>query len=243
MKKIVILFFIFLIFIAINYVNFSNGADAHKGDPPVAQIGPDQFKIGNVILDKKKKEIYARGNVNMQTGLIEYLASWSENGKLHESVLKLDTKPSNLQVALLLLGIKPENNLKFQGDSTPLEGDLLEIYVEWESPDKKKKRVRAEELVYNKDKKKSMERTCWAFTGSEISNGSFIADVEGSIIATFRDPIAIINNPLPDATDDTIYFSNENLLPPIGTEILLTIKAPQQSTPENLFPEKLHKRI
>lgn len=196
----------------------------------IQQIGPDEYKIGSLTLNKDKREIYISGSINMQSGLVEYLACYKEVGKLHESVLKLDAKPSDIQVALLLLGFKNKNNLKFQGDSTIPEGDPLDIFVEWELTDKAKKRVRAEELVYDQQKKKAMEKTFWVFTGSQIIDGKFMADTDGSIIATFRDPLAIINNPLPSGADDTIYSSNEKLLPVNDTEVLLIIKAAEKET-------------
>ncbi len=117
-------------------------------DVPVKQIGPDIYKIGGVTLNKTRKEIYISGSINMQSGLIEYFAcSQAEEGKLHESLLKLEVKPFDLQVALLLLGLKHENNLKFQGDSAVPQGDFLEIWVEWELSNNSPKRVKAEELI------------------------------------------------------------------------------------------------
>jgi hypothetical protein len=198
--------------------------DSKGKNSPVQHIGPDEYKIGDVILNKKKKEIYIPGHINMQSGLIEYLACHEDVGKLHESVLKIAAKPSDIQVALLLLGLKNKNNLKFQGDSSVPEGDPLELWIEWELPDRTKKKVRAEELVYDQQNKKPMKKTNWVFTGSQIMDGQFMADMDGSIVATFRDPLAIINNPLPTGADDTIYVSNEKLIPPIDTKILLTIK-------------------
>ncbi|MEW6379167.1 MAG: YdjY domain-containing protein [bacterium] len=204
-----------------------------SGNTPIEQTGPDEYRIGKLMLNKKTREIAITGQVNMQSGLVEYLACCSaEAGKLHESVLKLDTKPSDVQVALLLLGAKAENNLKFQGDPNPPKGDPLEIWVEWELQDKTKKKVRGEELVYNQAEKKPMGKTTWAFTGSFIREGRFVADMEGSIIATFRDPAALINNSLPVGADDTQIFSNENLLPPVGTKVTLFIKPVPNHSPE-----------
>ena len=209
-----------------------------RGKSDVKQIGPNEYKIGGVILNKNRKEMYLPGSINMQSGLVEYLACHAEVGKLHESVLKVEAKPSDLQVGLLLLGCKAHNNVKFQGDPTIPEGDLLEIWVEWELQDKTKKRVRAEELVYDQEKKKPMDKTYWIFTGSQIIDGQFMADIEGSIIATFRDPAALINNPLPSGADDTIYVSNEKILPPQGTNVLLTVKVPQQGPSEDSSSKK-----
>ncbi|MGA1840578.1 MAG: YdjY domain-containing protein [bacterium] len=204
----------------------------------IQQIGPDEYKIGGIMLNKKKKEIHITGSINMQSGLVEYLACQDEVGKLHESVLKLDAKPSDIQVALLLLGFKNKNNLEFQGDSTIPEGDPLDVFVEWNLPDKSTKKVRAEELVFDQQKNKAMEKTYWVFTGSKIIDGQFMADMDGSIIATFRDPLAIINNPLPTGADDTVYVSNEKLLPPNDTKVHLVIKAAEKVLKKNSSPAK-----
>ncbi len=213
-----------------------------KKSTAIQQIGPNEYKIGAVVVDKNKKEMYVPGSVNMQTGLVEYLACHAEVGKLHESVLKFEAKPSDLQVALLLLGFKPKNNLKYQGDPTIPEGDRLEIWVEWKLPDKSTKRVRAEELVCDPEKKKTMDKTYWVFTGSQIIDGQFMADIEGSLIATFRDPAAIINNPLPSGADDTRYVSNEKLLPSQGTEVVLIIKGTEQESSKGSSSPKVLKK-
>ena len=218
---------IFCIFPLAGHAGSGNNADLiKKQSPAVQKIGPDEYKVGSLVINKKKREMYISGSVNMQAGLVEYLAcTQAEAGKLHESVLKLEANPSDIQVALLLLGFQPKNNLKFQGDPTIPEGDFLEIWVEWELANRKKNKIRGEELVYDQNMKKSMDKTPWVFTGSQIMDGRFMADIEGSIIATFRDPFALINNPLPSGADDTIYVCNEKVVPSQGTKILLTITA------------------
>lgn len=238
--KITCVFFIclFSLFVLRTYAESPATKDLLDKKSNIQQIGPDEYKIGNVMLNKNKKEIYVPGSINMQRGLVEYLACQDEVGKLHESVLKIDAKPSDIQVALLLLGFKNKNNLKFQGDSTIPEGDPLDIFVEWELKDKSTKRVRAEELVYDQQKNKSMEKTYWVFTGSRIDNGQFMADLDGSIIATFRDPLALINNPLPAGADDTVYVSNEELLPPDNTRVNLLIKAAEEVSLKNSSSDK-----
>ena len=226
-------------FTLLNYAAPQVNAEQMGKNPPVQQIGPDEYKIGGLTLNKSRKEIYIPGSINMQKGLVEYLACQAEIGKLHESVLQLEVKPADVQIALLLLGLKPKNNLTFQGDPTAPEGDPLEIWVEWELADKTRKKVRAEELVFDQKKEKPMDKTYWIYTGSEIVDGKFMADVEGSIIATFHDPVALINNPLPGGGDDTVYICHEKLLPPQGTKVLLTVRVVEVKSPEDSPSDKL----
>jgi len=181
------------------------------------------YKIGRVTVDTKNREATIRGWVNMNAGLIEYLAC-SAGGKLHESVLVLDTKPIHLQVALILLGLEAKGSLESQGAPRPLKGDPVEIWVQWKEG-RKTTRVRAEKMILDCKSEKPMSETHWVFTGSIIYQGKFIAEIEKSLIATYHDSAAIINNPLPEGADDTTYNVNSKLVPKRGTPITLTIKA------------------
>ena len=201
----------------------SDSPDTHggsSGEPRIQKLSDGRFLIDNIVVDKQKGSVSAPGAVNMDAGLIEYLAC-GPGGKLHESVLRLDVNPAYLQIALLLLGLEPgDAPLDFQGAGGVPQGDPVEIYVSWQDGDKKKRECRAEELVLNASTKKPMRRTHWVFTGSRIVDGTFMAMIEQSIVATFHDPYAIIDHPLPTGSDDTLYFANEKTVPPKGTPVV-----------------------
>ncbi|MBI4721214.1 MAG: hypothetical protein HY770_08360 [Chitinivibrionia bacterium] len=192
-------------------------------ESPVVRLSEGVFRIGNVTVDQNIRQVRVRGVVNMQRGLVEYLAV-ADRGKLHESVLRLDLEPFHLQLGLLLMGLNYGRNLKYQGDPGVPEGDRVAIWVEW-TEDGKKKRVRGEELVFNQETGKPMRRTDWVFSGSLEVEGTFLAQVERSLIATYHDPASIIDNPLPEGADDLILYANEKMIPPAGTPIALTIQA------------------
>ena len=115
-----------------------------------------------------------------------------------------------------------EGSVRYQGDPITPKGDPVQIWVEWEA-DGEIKRYRAEDLVFNRVKQDHMEYTDWVFTGSRFNNGVFMAQAVGTMITTFRDPDAIINNPLPEGADDTVYIVNSRIAPPKGTEIRMVI--------------------
>ena len=193
-----------------------------QGEPSIEKLSDTVYRIGTVILDQGKNEISVEGKVNMQSGMIEYLAC-ARRGKLHESVLVLDAEPYQLQVALLLFGLEPGGGLEYQGDPRTPQGDSLEIWVEWEE-EGKTKRHRIEDFVYNIARKRTMRHTPWIFVGSRVVDGTFMADVERSIIATYHDPMAIIDNPLPTGADDTLYQANHHLVPERGTPVTVFFK-------------------
>ena len=50
------------------------------------------------------------------------------------------------------------------------------------------------------------------------------ACLQRSVIATYRDSDAVLNNPLPTGGDDTIYKANERVVPPVGTPVTLVLR-------------------
>jgi len=190
--------------------------------------GGSAVRIGDVTVDPKRREVSFPASVNMREGLLEY-ALVGDTGKRHESLLMSAVEPYHLQVALLLLGLSAGRPLEFQGDPRRPEGDGVRIVVHWEEAGAPKS-ARLESLILNKRSGTPMEDTDWVFTGSKVSNGVFLAQAERSMIAVFRDPVALIDNPLQEGADDTIWFVNTDRTPPVGTPVTVRIQ-PARGTP------------
>ena len=198
-----------------------------KLDSSIVKIDEDHYQVGNVQVDKRSREITIPGRVNMNDGPIEYFAV-TPGGKTHESVLVLDVQPLHLQLALLLFGLDYGHNLSFQGDSAMPMGDRVKIEVSWTDLKGKQVRRPASTLIKDLQANKSMGPTDWVFTGSVMNQGNFMADMDGSIIAVYNDPVAILNNPLEGRVDDTVYGSNKDTVPQPGTKITMIVKALQK---------------
>jgi hypothetical protein len=171
--------------------------------------------------------ITAPGWINMDSGALEYLAV-TEYGKTHESVLVLDVVPLHLQIALLLMGLEYGQNLSFQGDTVRPIGDSLDIFVGWQEGQKPVEYIPATDLIYDRYANSIMSETPWVFSGSYISQSGFMADVDGSIIAIYSDPVAILNNPLSGRMDDSYYQVNSRRTPEQGTDIMFKIVIPHK---------------
>jgi hypothetical protein len=224
--------------------NADGSADSTIVSPSIEDLGEGRYRIGTLQLDRNSRSISVKGRVNMDKGLVEVLActAW---GKVHESILVLDVEPYHLQVALLLLGLQPHGAIgggsdrldtlpKSTADSLSKRVDetggafrdsQVQIWAEWEEQPGQRRRVRAEEMVWNHVDRRPMRATDWVFTGSQVMSGVFMAQVEGSLIATYNDPNAILDNPLDTGADDTIYFANEHLVPPKETSVTVIIVA------------------
>jgi hypothetical protein len=191
--------------------------------PPIIRVSQSTYQIGKILLDVEKREVRFPGKVNMAKGVIELLAC-APGGKRHESILIVYIIPYHLQVSLLLLGLNYGDNINYQGDPTIPQGDSVEVWVKW-NRNNEEFIVRGEDFIFDLVSRKTMKHTHWIFSGSKVINGTFMADMEGSIITTFHDPYTIIDNPLPGGGNDELYVVNETLVPPKETEIQLIIKA------------------
>ncbi|MEW6360353.1 MAG: YdjY domain-containing protein [Planctomycetota bacterium] len=197
----------------------------------VERLPDGRTRLGRVTIDARRRTIEFDGKVNMREGLVELLAC-TLDGKVHESVLVADVRPLHLQLALLTLGLNPGRNPGIPSDAGDKRkpGDMATIEVSWMEGEKRRT-VRAEELIWHRPQQRAMERTEWVFLGSVIEEGGIAADATGSLITTYHDPTAILENLLPTVADDTLYFANSRVAPPVGTKVTVTITAVKMKDP------------
>ncbi len=193
-------------------------------NPPAIQpLGEERFRIGTLVLDRKKREIRVPGVIALQRGTLEYLACAPE-GKLYESLLRADVEAYHLHLALLLIGLEPKNTIQFQGDPKQAGGAPVTIEVVWDK-DGAPVVHRAEDLVWEVNNRRTMRHTSWVFSGSFFTPDGYAASFTKSIVAVYNDPAATLNNPLPTGGDDTAYVAHTEVLPPQGTEIEIIFRA------------------
>jgi len=193
------------------------------GWPPLRRVAPGTFEMGGVRIIKNKQQVAFPAVVNMDKGLLEYLIV-GVSGKVHESLLRTDMEPFCLQIAMLLAGFEGASRpLSFQGDPSTPEGDAVDIWIEWKDGENTVK-AKIEEWVVNKAEGAHLKPMAWVFTGSFISGGRFMADMDKSIASIFHDPAALIDNPLPEGSSDEVWFVNEGTVPAMGTAVTVTIE-------------------
>ena len=181
-----------------------------------------------IHIDKTKGTVTFPAEINMQTGMLEYLIV-AETGKTHESLLSTKIEPYDIQVAMLLLGVQPAG----KSDSEPpgqitkaylktapeLKGDRVNVFLTWPGH-----RARAEDLIWNLDKNAVMTPGPWTYNGSEMYDGRFLAQIDGSVAALVRDSGALMNNPRPGNDDDQIWEVYSAVTPAAGTAVDVTIQ-------------------
>ena len=179
--------------------------------------------MGAVTVDTAAKTATCSAVINMNAGAVEYLAV-AAGGKLHESLLRVEARPLHLQVALLLLGLKPKNVLHAQGEAKIPQGDPVEIRIRWRDANGDAQEVRAESLLVSGPKEVPMPDHAWVFTGSRILKEGFEGDIAKSLVAIWHDPAAILDNPLPSGANN-VWSVNPKRTPKRGTQIEFIIKA------------------
>ena len=111
-------------------------------------------------------------------------------------------------------------------DPVPPKGDPIEIWVAWIPPGGPK-RVRIEELLFDKRTNRTVPEGPWVYTGSTIVGpGQYLADMDGVLIGFVHSPSPVIENPRIGAVDaygDIIR--NPNLDMPGGMNVTVTIKS------------------
>ncbi len=188
------------------------------------KIAENVYQIGNVVFNTNKKEVTIPGEINIATDdtIIEFFACGTL-GKSHESILILDVEPIYLFITLGLLDLVPGRNLTVIGDPHEPKGSPLQIFVEWDNGNDVIS-IPARELVWNTFTGKPMQKTHWVFTGGRLINDQLTSQQYHNIIAVYRDPDSLINNPLPGGTDDRTYRVNTDKIPPKGTKVNVIIR-------------------
>ncbi|MBU2488423.1 MAG: hypothetical protein KKA60_03435 [Proteobacteria bacterium] len=164
---------------------------------PAPEGGGEVITINNLTIDKKNKEIRLAVRTAIDHGVLEYFAV-GDVGKTYESVFKIaDTKPSDLNFALLLLGFAPMDFDAFQKAAAG-EGGLAALAAE--HPDsllsieiqKDGKTVDPYALIKDREGKNSP--MVWVFTGGYFrKDGRYAPDWIWNFAAIWPDPASVLN--------------------------------------------------
>jgi hypothetical protein len=169
----------------------------------------NELQFGEVRVDPSTRSISFPAQVNQRAGAIEY---WlvHETGKVHESIFKTSVSPQQIHTAALLFSEKGTNG------ASKLKIRMIEVsWNENETP----KRFNAAELIFDKKNRRPLGDTKWAYRGSRLIDGVFIAQRDGSIVAIMEDRDALIDQDTPDAANDENWEPVSDRVPPLGTPV------------------------
>ena len=166
-----------------------------------------ELALGQVKVDARARTISFPAQVNQRAGQVEYLVV-HESGKVHESIFKTAVAPKQVHAAALLFSGTNAGGVKVSA-----------IEVSW-----KDKKVAVAELILDMGKKRALRETKWAYRGSRLVEGVFLAEREGSIVAVREDRDALVDQDTPDAADDENWEPVTEALPEMGTAVMIVIR-------------------
>jgi len=199
---------------------------AEPDKPAIEQVSADSYRLGDIEFNSTSREIQFPGKVNQEEGILEYVLV-HETGKTHESLLNTAISPADLQIVLKLLRYRAGKGKLFDGLYPPgelpepeAEGTDVDVWVAW----KGQEAVPVESLIRDLTTREAMTSTEWIYNGSEILNGKFMAEAEGSIIALYLDSLAMINSKHPRNGDDEIWFPLKDVAPAFDTPVTVILR-------------------
>jgi hypothetical protein len=188
----------------------------------------DGKRLGGVVVP---------GVIMVNRGLVE-LFGCGEGGKEHETIFRLETNIQGLDLALTSAGFR-RGKLPTKTDINQADqGSRVLILVQWLDKDGKLVTYRSEDLVVSMRRNTTMPRVGWTYVGhwmevadptspkGERKHKVLAATGSRSLVTTFRDRTALLDNPLEEAVDDTLFGANYMVLPKPGTPVRVIFRSP-----------------
>jgi len=197
--------------------------------PKIFSKSTGSYQFGPIDIDQKNREFSFPAVCNQTSGLVEY-ALVHEDGKTHESLFRTQVSPKLIHACLLLLKEKPQSAFfKFVevNSSKLIQMPKIEIMVEWEHNGSNHK-TSINSMVLNQTDNRELSESAFVFTGSKVVEGTYLAEMDGSIIAVYHDNRATLNSRDLNSNSDDVWIANESKMPPKNLPVLVRFQLPKE---------------
>ncbi|NIA21073.1 MAG: hypothetical protein GWP05_03670 [Anaerolineaceae bacterium] len=206
---------------------------ARTEDPPKLSDGEKGKEIIRskslpyLVINRKDKTVTIDGFVCLREGFLELFACGNRIRE-HEAIVSLKARPLHINVALMLLGAKPGNPVTVARDGTflPPAGPVFRVFVEYDK-DGETVRKEAHEWMDDADTEEMAKPQKWVFSGSQMNNGLFGADYEGTVVCVSNFAAAILDLPYEssDKNSELLFMARTKDIPELGTKVKLILQA------------------
>lgn len=202
---------------------------AEQGPP--ASDKSSQGKVGHlnhVEFDVEKKVVRVECEALAVNAPLEFFCCVRGTNE-HESVLRTEAKPSDIQIGLLAIGLKPGSPIRYnQAAQTwiPPQGPPLHITVEFQK-DGKTVSYPGYRWLRNLKTKQEPKAFTWVYAGSRVMpDGKFAADVTGYAVSIVNFDLTMIDIPeLASSSNETLEWErNADLMPKLGTKVWMILE-------------------
>lgn len=199
---------------------------AIQAEPPATQA-TDKLPFIHVDVAKKQVRVDCE-NIGCEAPL-EFFAVVA-GGPEHEAMLRSRAKPSNIHLALLMIGLQPGSPIKYSEAAQkwfPPHGPPIQLTVEF-IKDGKTILMPAYKMVRDIKSKKAMPATTWIFAGSRsLQDGTYGADAAGYLVNIVNFDLALIDVPalVSNSNESLMWEAANDLLPAPNAPVTLIIEA------------------
>lgn len=209
-------------------------------EPAVKELDAERLQIGDVIFNRKTREIRFPAAVNMTGGELLEFAIVHSKGKIHESLLVTEISATHLNLAFKLLRypasaefypiVEEDGSVssKFPEVAADVKAAArIDIGVEWQEAGKTRT-ARLNEWISHGSTGQAMAGDPWVYGGSGVYEGKFMAETSGDLIAIFLSNAALINFAGKDNNSDEVWLPFPKRVPPEGTKVTVVIAPHKQ---------------
>jgi hypothetical protein len=195
---------------------------------PVSLADGKIGKLPHVEFDVANRQVRVECEALNVDAPLEFFCCVSGTNE-HESVLRTPAKPSDIQVGLLAIGLKPGTPITYSealNKWLPPQGPPLHISVEYQK-DGKTLTYPANRWLRDIKTKKSPQAFTWVFAGSRVGpDGRFAADTTGYVVSIVNFDFTLIDIPeLKSSANETLELErNPDLMPKTGTKVWMIIE-------------------
>ena len=194
-----------------------------KADPTTQPAG----KLPHIAVDVKRKEIRVDCEAVKADYPLEFLAVVTNTNE-YEALVRSEVKPSDLHLALLLIGLTPGQPIHYSESTKtwqPPTGPPVDIWFEYQK-DGREMKVPAYRWMRDVKTKKEAPPMTWVFTGSKVmDNNSYAADATGSLIGVINNELSVLDVPAlkSRALEARDYERNSDTMPATGTAVTMVL--------------------
>ena len=201
-----------------------------SGKSHLIKIDEFIYRFGGITIDQKKRMLEFNATCNQRNGLIEY-ALVHESGKTHESLFRTTIRPQILHACFLLLKHPAETRFfknLWSDNPKKLNFDRNRINTEvvWDQNGTILSKS-LEDLALNTKNNEVLVKGALIFTGSKKIEGTYLAELSGSMVAVYADEEAIVNSSHHDSNNDDVWIANEKEMPALELPVVIRFLLPK----------------
>lgn len=184
-------------------------------------------KLPHITVDAKQREVRVDAEAVKAEYPLEFLAVVA-NTHDYEAVVRTEAKPSDLHLALLMIGLKSGTPIHYDEATKawlPPTGAAVDVWFEYQK-DGKPVRIPAYRWMRDVRSKKEPTQMTWVFTGSRMmEENHYAADASGGIIGVINNELSVLDVPAlkSGSMEAREYERNADLIPPTGTPVTMVL--------------------